>query len=773
MNEVELQNLIVRLSGDASSFQKSMVDAQATATQTAQQVEQQTRQVESFGRGLQSFAGSVVQAFAAWGAISFLKNAFSMFTEMETTQLKLKAAIEVNGGAVEATMKQYEEFAAAIKATTGHGKEETINLLRKAESYEITGNAAKKAAAEAIALAAINDGEASSYLRIAAAINQGNVTMAMHMARLVPQLRGVKTEEEFLVKYNKLIAAGTKEAAVVMNSTEGVMRRFHTTVRALTKQFGGLVAEVVKPAIIWLTDLIGVFTRLDNPSKRLVVITALVGAALLTLGPALGVISVVMAPIIAGFGTLVSMFGSLLGPVGLAVIAITGLGYAVLKYTDLGSKAVDWFRSRWADLVEYLTPAITGIKAALASGDLIGAFKIAWAQIKLSFFQAIQPIQEGWIALKLLFVSGWDVAKEAFFVVKDAIVDGWNYIRDAASGAIEWIQDRWAEVNDFLSENFSTASDTVTDLWDKTKAFFGEFKLASIAVAFVNAVALIKSSWFSGVFLLKQSWSEFKDNFQDVVAFIKVKFGDFYNDFKKKIQLIGESIRYTAAQAARPDLLINSRVADRLKREHEKNIAEIESATTSGMADAAAEFAKRHQESAQEMQKNAAELQKTLTEIETKRAQAVAGLTEQGEKELNDLQDRLKDLEAERDALIKDAVDNAAKVPPIKPAKLTIEPPEVPRLNVKVAAKFDAASFNSAEAQARINEFRDRIGLNDLTKSGKVAIAQKFEAAGAGGAEANARLTNQKEQTDILKDIKDGINRLVEKRVPDVGPAEL
>ena len=58
--------------------------------------------------------------------------------------------------------------------------------------------------------------------------------------------------------------------------------------------------------------------------------------------------------VVAGmaFSALASAIGVILSPVGLAVAGITALGFALVKYTNLGGQAGDFLKDRFGPLVE-------------------------------------------------------------------------------------------------------------------------------------------------------------------------------------------------------------------------------------------------------------------------------------------------------------------------------------------------------------------------------------------------------------------------------------
>lgn len=324
MNEEEIGRLVTRLIADVQPYLQGMQQAQTAAKDTADVVAAQSARIESFSTTLAGWAGTAGKAMAGLGAAGFLKSAFGSFMETETNLIKLGAAVEMNGGNVEQTVKAYQSFADAMKRTTGASKEDTIALLRKAESYGLTGAAAEQAAEQAIGLAAISDREANALLRMTAAIAQGDVKRAMGMGRLVPQLAGIHNQTEFLAKAQQLSTTGMKTAGAVMNSTEGVMKRFHGTVKALTKQFGEATAEAVKPVVQWMTELLQTFTKLDPVSKKIIVNAAFLVAGILALGPA--------------FKTASFFAGLLFTPINLAVgAAILAVSIWVQKMGGIGN----------------------------------------------------------------------------------------------------------------------------------------------------------------------------------------------------------------------------------------------------------------------------------------------------------------------------------------------------------------------------------------------------------------------------------------------------
>src|SRR5262249_29209488 len=110
---LELENLVVRLTGDQEQLKAT---------------------IDSAMESVRGFAEKATGALEAFGAFEFLKKAFEQFQEQEGVTIRLKAAIEANGEAVESTFEKYEQFAKEMKELTATGKDTTLGLLQQAES---------------------------------------------------------------------------------------------------------------------------------------------------------------------------------------------------------------------------------------------------------------------------------------------------------------------------------------------------------------------------------------------------------------------------------------------------------------------------------------------------------------------------------------------------------------------------------------------------------------------------------------------------------------
>ncbi len=345
-SETELETMIVRLLGDGSSYQHMLEQSATKTTEAAHHIEEASHKIEGFGHVAEEWGKRVLGAFTAVAEFEMLKGWFEAFTGRETTMIKLTAALEANGRAVEKTTGEYKKFAKEIAEVSLMSQGEILNLLRSAESYELTGAAAERASKAAIGIAALNEGNAETFLRISAAVEKGNIEQAMHMSRLVKQLRGVKDESEFLAKYQHLVAAGLRAAAAESESTEGQLHHLGLAIKGLKADLGETVANGVRPVISALKEFFQ-FLR-ETPSWVKEVVVALTGfsAAAVGLTTILPLLAKMLPTIaISQFGIQIGGATAALIGYRAAVVALIALDIYLIKSTYEASSAVREYNS--------------------------------------------------------------------------------------------------------------------------------------------------------------------------------------------------------------------------------------------------------------------------------------------------------------------------------------------------------------------------------------------------------------------------------------------
>lgn len=198
------------------------------------------------------------------------------------------------------------------------------------------------------------------------------------------------------------------------------------------RTFAGAVVGAIAGVRQWVSD-----------NRVLVTTVAAVGLGLVAAGAALvgfggfvmlagaglsGLVAIAAAVKVAVVGA----FAAVLSPVGLAVAAIAGIGYALATQTEAGRTATAEIGRLFTDLGTTAKESWGGIVDAVKAGDLALAGKIAVAGLNAAWSAGVLKLTEAWV---------W---------AKSAIVDGWEGMITSLSLAFNdwasWVQKQWADV---------------------------------------------------------------------------------------------------------------------------------------------------------------------------------------------------------------------------------------------------------------------------------------------------------------------------------------
>lgn len=390
--ETELQKLIVTLAGDGTGYMEMLRQAQASTQETVDKVKKGGEDVEKFGDRLKGFASTVVSTLAGIGLSIGVFSAFGKFSQYEEGVIRMNAAIEANGGNVQAATAQYMKFADELERTTMLSKGQVMGMLRQAETMGMAGEAAQRTTKFAAGFAAAL-GEAPEHaMTLAIAMERGNV----HMLRRIPALRGITNEQELLKKAQDLANQGMKVSMDLSLTAAGRLEKLKQGVGKLAKDVGGLVADALMPLINAGKVAVDWFNSLDSGVRKLVA-GVLMGIAFVpVLAQAWGYLGTVVTTVKTSFNLLlVAMKAALLNPYALALAAAITLVYVALKtvadamggwdklWGAVRGKAGEfwaWFEPTWKKLKEVGLAAWGAIKAAgmLAWGVIKDAVAVVW-----------------------------------------------------------------------------------------------------------------------------------------------------------------------------------------------------------------------------------------------------------------------------------------------------------------------------------------------------------------------------------------------------------
>ncbi len=278
---------------------------------------------DDLSAGMAKLTAIAIATSAALGLVSSAGNALAKFGAMESIQLRLAAAAEMNGQAVESTMGKYKAFTEEMRANLGVSLQESMSLLQLANSQGIAGDAAIRVARSAKEMSIMTGQSAQAMVYFAIAVEKGEPQMIHHMR----QLRGIVDPVEKMNKALYLQAQAHTQAMEMAKGYSVSLAKLHTTFTTLSLHIGEFLAGIVKP-------LINAFNSLDESTKMwvagiLIAITATIAftAAIIALSGTLKAISLALAA--ATMSVYRFTVALVTNPIGAAVITIIAVATAV------------------------------------------------------------------------------------------------------------------------------------------------------------------------------------------------------------------------------------------------------------------------------------------------------------------------------------------------------------------------------------------------------------------------------------------------------------
>lgn len=364
---------------------------------------------------VQAFAGQIasvgLRAGAAGGAIMApLGTAFGSAVTRGRDVLRLADTFKITTESV-STMAyafdtagvSFEEFSSVLDGVAGHvraaadANERLINVAGAMNGRQLIGMGLDKQ------LEAIAD----DFARITKPIDQATEAQRLFGAagtRLIPVLaqgaEGIrKLKAEGAARGFAMGREEAQQSAEVMKAWNVTLMEVGVTIRQIgaallpttdqTKSLSDVVRGMFQATREWVAE-----------NKNLIILAAevaggmiLAGIALKAFGTALGVASIAIKGVIIGLkgiGLALTMLTG--GPIGAATLAIGGLGAAWLTLTEKGQAAAGELRQAFISMVGTAKETVGGIAAAVKSGNMELAFKIAATGIKAIWFEMISAL---------------------------------------------------------------------------------------------------------------------------------------------------------------------------------------------------------------------------------------------------------------------------------------------------------------------------------------------------------------------------------------------
>lgn len=397
-------------------------------------------------------------------------------------------------------------------------------------------------------------------------LNQGidpkNVTEQQKvMGRLAIIMRGTTAAQGDAVR------SGQSHANQVKRTTGEIFDMSAAIGTALLPVVTPLVAKVGQVARL-IADWAAQNKPLVATIFKVAAIVAGIGAALVTVGLA----AAAAGAALSGMATLITFAGAafaaikvavlaILSPLGLASVAVIGLGAAVAHVTGFIPAAISYLGDRFKDLKGFAVEAFKGISAALAGGDIKLAAKVLWLALKLAWQNGISALETEWANFKLSFLT---TANDAFYSVARI-----------ATEAVALVQSAWADTRSFFGKLWGEIAGGAAIFWAK------QVKGAAIAAAHIRGFF---DESFNVEAATKKAEAEFGAEVTRIIKEVEQTQKQINKDRDKQLA------RIEAERKATQKGIDTEEAKERTKRETERD-AEL-AATEAALANARTEYQK-------------------------------------------------------------------------------------------------------------------------------------------------------------------------------------
>jgi len=293
---------------------------------------------------------------------------------------------------------------------------------------------------------------------------------------VLPALQNMEGFIEDIDVMKNRAGAADRAYAKMSNTLSLALARVKQAAVAVFVEIGDALSEPIKKISKVVVKYLEMIAEWIAHNKE-VVLTALkivgavaaVGAVLVVVGTvAQGVAFVFggISAIITGVGTAISVLGSVLAalftPIGLVVIAIAGIGAAILYYSGLGGKILEWLGEKFQELKDFANESFQGIKDAMMAGDFTLAAKILWASLQIAWQKGIGFLKSLWIEFKTWYQK---MTTEIFYGALGIINDTWADLKTEWVNTVSMLSNIWAEFTGTIIKAWNEVYGFLTKRW--------------------------------------------------------------------------------------------------------------------------------------------------------------------------------------------------------------------------------------------------------------------------------------------------------------------
>ncbi len=388
-NETELERLVVRLTGDGASFQSMMTTAQKETTQTGNVLNAFTGQVGNITGSITNLATGALAAIGSLKLGGWLAEAKEAYNEQITSERQLNAMLVANGRAVTSTFERYKTFSEELQTATGFADEHALSLLKQAEAFGITGEAAERAVKNYVAVTAAGI-PMRGGLRALVALEQGHSEMLM---RTFPALKDITNETQRAAEAQKILA---RIYGIAQQEGQRTAVQLKVAWSEMLEEFGKSVFEIMQPVLEVKLAMVNWLRSLSPEIKQAIVFIAMAGTGLLAL----------VAIIKTGF----FIFGLIGSTIGLLLLPMAALAAgASVWVSSVGGVAKAWeiVKGKALEFWDWIRPTFNALTG------LLDAFKDNVLQMGKDMAKWMDPMVS----------VGGSKLKEFFTWVKDGLTE--------------------------------------------------------------------------------------------------------------------------------------------------------------------------------------------------------------------------------------------------------------------------------------------------------------------------------------------------------------
>jgi hypothetical protein len=361
---------------------------------------------------------------------------------------------------LESSMSNMQQVVAGVSASSAEGQR-ALNLLgiTVAQLQGLSPDQQFRMIAERLARVADPAQRAAGALKIFGASAQGILPLIAQggagLASLEARARSLGLE------------MSGKDAQSAL-SLHNALSTLWETVKMATFAIGAPLADAMKKMVETGTAVVGTISKWIRENGALIVTADMIASVVTGAGTALTIFGGLVSAAGVALTQIVAVVGALLSPIALVTAAVAGLGYYFVKYTAQGQAALKFLSAKFFELRDDVTRAVGGISEALAAGDISLAMEIAANLVKLEWAKAITFLETEWIKWKFVAI---DIATQA----GEAIAEAWRTAVEKVSSVMESVKTSVLSAWSAIRETVKLAIMDVSQYLDRVGKIVGMF----------------------------------------------------------------------------------------------------------------------------------------------------------------------------------------------------------------------------------------------------------------------------------------------------------